>query len=512
MRNIEKEYRLILAVILIFSAIVYIYHLDKESLSTDEYLSLFSVQQSPHDIFYKHKSVLNPNTIPPLYFLILHYWVKLFGTSDFVQRSLSVIFGILSIYSLYRLTRMLFDIRTGIFSALFGALSYNWFLLFRQDRSYSLLILLSLLSFYAFFYLIKNKNSKYPIFYLTIINILLAYTHYFSFLIIILEALFGIFEYRKDKKGLTAIIWMFLIVAIAYLPWYSNLFYDFRREPIIIEREHNVTVSRIIFDIFRITFSDFHFIWSPMLTIIYIPFIIRGIVKLRGKFSHELRHLPAYLILIFIIPFIFLYLVIFTDRERYYAAFMFPLLILLSLGIQDLHIKGIIGKLFVLSIGVFIISNNVLDFADFFNSPSDEKWKQASGIIKQIKAHSDSADILIFQTKYNPPVFAYYFWGPETAAHFIQTVATGEINDKAIREANIKEKIYLIGEMKGKQFFEKLASLPDDSFIWLFRYHDIYFANDFRVENQNRYFFHKIQLNKALEPIDVYLLRRIIRN
>ncbi len=149
MKKMEKEYRLILAIILIFSAVVYIYHLDKESLSTDEYLSLFSAQQSPHDIFYKHKSVLNPNTIPPLYFLIMHYWVKLFGTSDFVQRSLSVIFGILSVYSLYRLTCMLFDIRTGIFSALFGALSYNWFFLFRQDRSYSLFILLSLLSLFV---------------------------------------------------------------------------------------------------------------------------------------------------------------------------------------------------------------------------------------------------------------------------------------------------------------------------------------------------------------------------
>jgi hypothetical protein len=304
---------------------------------------------------------------------------------------------------------------------------------------------------------------------------------------------------------------MCLIVSAAYLPWYSNLLYDFNREPIIIQREAPASIARIIFDIFRITFSDFHFTWNPILTVLYIPLIIIGLLRLKSKFLQHSDYLPIYLILIFFIPFIFLYFILSTDRARYYAPFMFPLLILLALGIQNLSIKGVAGKLFVLSLAVFIISNNVMDFADFFNWPCDENWKEAARLIKQTTGYHSNSNVFIFQTKYNPPVFAYYFWGPEKAVHFIDNISTEETYEKDIQATGIKEKIYFIKDMKGKQFFDKLSSLPDSSWVWILRYHDRFFSNDFRVENKNRYFFHKIPLNKELEPIDLYLLKRIVK-
>lgn len=509
MIKIEKIYPVILISILVFSGFIYFYRLDSESLSTDEYFSLYIAQKSPVDIISQHKTASNPNTIPPLYVLILHYWLKIFGQSEFAQRSLSGFLGVVSVYFLYALTRLLLNRRTGILSALFGSLSFTWFWLFRQNRCYSLFMLLSLASFYLLFYLIKNKESKRALFCLIAVNILLAYTHYLSFLIIILEAAFGFFQWRKYRRGLINILLMCFIIGVSYLPWYSNLIYDFNREPIIIYRAIPITIKKAISDFFRILFSDFHFEWSPILSVIYLPFIIRGLFRLRGKFLNEFKYVSNYLILIIFIPFIFIFLIMAADRTRYYAPFMFPLLILLAFGFQGLNIKAILMKFLFLAITIFIISNNIMDLADFYNIPNDEEWKQAAALIKRTPDYRGKENVFVFQTRYNPPVFSYYYWEPKAASHFIPNIATKDVYDNDLRTIGAKDKLFVIEDMKGRDFFAKLASFPKDSWIWIFRYHDRYFPRDFKTENENRYFFHQIKLNKELSPIDLFLLKRV---
>jgi uncharacterized membrane protein len=468
----KNIYKLILVTFLIFSGVIYFYRLADESLSTDEYFSLYVSQKTPSAIISQHKTASNPNTIPPLYVLILHYWLKVFGQSEFAQRSLAVVFGIPCIYLLYRISCLLFDIRTGLLSALFGSLSYTWFSLARQDRCYSLFILFTLLSFYYFFKLIKDKDAKRCFIYLTITNILLSYTHYFSFLVILMEAVFGIFEWRKNKYYLKNIILMCVLVGVAYLPWYPNLFFDLKREPVIIDKNPLVSISRTIFDFLRIMFSDFHFSWSPILTILYIPFIIRGVIRLKKAFLNYSKNLVLYLILIFIFPLVFLYFFISTDRARYYAPFMFPLFILLAYGLLGFSMRSAARKFLLFCITVFIISNNIMDFADFYNSPEDEEWRQAVTLIKQIPDYRDKNNIFILQTKYNPPVFSYYYWGPQVASRLIDNIAEKDNYEKNLSLVIAKEKLLVIEYMKGKKFFKQLTSLPDSSWIWIFRYQD----------------------------------------
>jgi mannosyltransferase len=504
----NRIYSLILIIILIFSGLIYFYRLGSESLSTDEYFSLYVAQKSPQAIISDHKKAVNPNTIPPLYELILHYWMKIFGQTEFAQRALSAFFGILSVYFLYLLGSLFFNSRTGLLSALFGALSYNWFSLFRQNRCYGLFILLTLISFYCFFNLIKNRNTKHCFVYLAVANSLLLYTHYFAVLIVLLQLIFGIFEWRKDKKFLSGIILACVFSALAYLPWITNLIFDLNREPIITDKPPVVSAARVIFDILRILFSDFHFIWSPILTVIYIPFIIMGIIKLKKVSFVYSKHAYTYLILILVVPFIFLYGYLFTDRTRYYAPFMFPLFILLAYGILRFNIRTLTRKALLTCASVFIISNNFMDFSDFYNTPSDEEWKQTVALIKHIPDYRDKINVFILQTHYNPPIFSYYYWEPKTAASFIDNIANKYDNGDISSIIGSKDKLLVIEDMWGREFFNKLALFPDDAWIWIFRYHDLVFSKDFKVQNSNRYFFHQIKLNKELVPIDLFLLRK----
>ncbi|MGE5197797.1 MAG: glycosyltransferase family 39 protein, partial [Deltaproteobacteria bacterium] len=114
--SIQKEriYALCLIAILIFSAFLYFYRLGNESLTTDEYFSLHVARQPLNAIIFGHEKTSNPNTIPPLYEIIMHFWLNVFGASEFAQRSLSAVFGIMSVYMLYRLARLLLDTQTGL--------------------------------------------------------------------------------------------------------------------------------------------------------------------------------------------------------------------------------------------------------------------------------------------------------------------------------------------------------------------------------------------------------------
>ena len=136
--------------LLVLASFIYFYGLGRESLLTDEYLSLHVAGQPLERIVFRHNESWNPNAIPPLYEILLHFWLKLFGKSEFAQRSLSALCGVCSAYVLYLLAKLLFDSWAGIIAMFFGILSFSWFLCFRQNRCYGLFILLVLLSFYLF--------------------------------------------------------------------------------------------------------------------------------------------------------------------------------------------------------------------------------------------------------------------------------------------------------------------------------------------------------------------------
>ena len=512
--NIKKRwgvYRICLILILILSGFIYFYRLNKESLLTDEYLSLYVAQQPLKSIIFDHKKPTNPNTMPPLYEILMHFWLNIFGTNQFAQRSLSALFGILSVYVLYRLAELLFDKQTGLLSALFGSLSFSWFCLFRQNRCYSLSILLTLLSFYLFFYYLKNRDSRASFFSLIAVNILLTYTHYFSFLVILLEVIFVISQWKRYKQCARNILFMCLVTGIVYLPWYSNFFYDIKREPILLPRMGYSDIfdaCKSLFSIIMVLFFDFHFRWEPVLSIFYIPLIIRGCIRLKKEGAGGFKHLLPYLIAIFALPFILVYSFTQSDRIRYYAIFYFPFSILLALGIQKLKMQGI-RKFIYFPMFVFIACFNVLDFYDFLNCPLYENWRQAAQYIKDIPDYQNKEMVFVFQTKYNPPVFAYYFWQNKLSGLFVKNIATYENYENSISALGTKHKVCIIEEAGGKEFFDKIASFPDDAWIWVFRYHDTFFSSNFRALNNGRYFYHRIVLNNEIPQIDLYLLKKI---
>lgn len=173
-----------------------------QPLWRDEAFAFLLALKSPFEII----SLSTADFTPPLFYLLLHYWIKLFGHSEIAVRLLSFIFHIGTVYTVYKFSGQIakkIQIAVAILTLVNPMLLYYAF----EARAYSLLALLSVTSIYAFY----TQRSKL----LILINILGLYTHYYFILIILVELLYVIYKH----KFLNKVGFVFLIPLIFFLPW-----------------------------------------------------------------------------------------------------------------------------------------------------------------------------------------------------------------------------------------------------------------------------------------------------
>jgi mannosyltransferase len=229
--NDIKTARLLLVALLVIIALgaaLRVYKLDGESLWLDEAYSIKFSQEAPAGII----EATAKDVHPPLYYFALHYWMLAFGDSVTSVRLLSALFGILSLFVIYRLASRMFDRATGLLAAGLLALS-RFHLEFSQEaRMYSLLCLLTLLSFYYFLKLLEGK-SRYALAGYIATSALMMYTHVYSFFIIAAQNLYLLtllFASRDTFKRLWK-RWLVsqVTLAVLFVPWLSVQLQQFSR-------------------------------------------------------------------------------------------------------------------------------------------------------------------------------------------------------------------------------------------------------------------------------------------
>ncbi|MDP3982632.1 MAG: glycosyltransferase family 39 protein [bacterium] len=181
----------------------------------DEAFSILVAQTNPQEII----RATSADFTPPLFYLILHYWMLLFGTSEVVTRLLSLVFHIGTIATVYLLTKALcrelklknqqLPLYASILTLLNPMLLYYGF----EVRAYSLLTLFVTLSFYA---LVTRRN------YLYIISASLGlYTHYYFALAYLSQIIYLVFT-NSSIKDLKKKLYV-AIPVIIFSPWIPYL-------------------------------------------------------------------------------------------------------------------------------------------------------------------------------------------------------------------------------------------------------------------------------------------------
>lgn len=163
--------------------------------------------------------IVSHDTSPPLFYLLLHTWMKIFGTSELAIRSLTFLFFLGTVFTTYLIASYLWDRKTGFLGAAITFLNPFLFQYGFEGRMYSLLCLTSTLSIY--FFLKKDRLG------FILATTAALYTHHFSLFVIIFEGFWTLLEglrqpLAKTFKNLTN----FLIIGLLYLPWLYPLYFQ----------------------------------------------------------------------------------------------------------------------------------------------------------------------------------------------------------------------------------------------------------------------------------------------
>ncbi|MCP1505013.1 putative membrane protein [Pseudomonas marginalis] len=165
---------------------------------------------------------------PPLYYLLLHGWMELFGKGPLAIRSLSAIAGILTVALGMVMARSIFNYRTAWVAGLFLALLPVSVRFSQEARMYALLGLFLMGATLALIYWMKKSECyRYCLIYIGCMTAAL-YTHYYAILAAMAHWLYLIvlrLHPAVRARHVTGTVWWTcnVLIAIAYIPWLFSL-------------------------------------------------------------------------------------------------------------------------------------------------------------------------------------------------------------------------------------------------------------------------------------------------
>ncbi|RLE15930.1 MAG: hypothetical protein DRJ14_09455, partial [Acidobacteria bacterium] len=183
---------------------------------------------------------------PPLYQLLLWQAYRTCGYNELTGRALSAIFGILGLVAIFLLGTTLWNRKAGLMalaitSPLFFHVYYS-----QEVRSYSLLFLLTVLSWWMGVLLLRKPGFFRAVVY-AIVSSALAYTHYFGMFILVSQAVLitGLLIQDKQRhlKAFAYFVISGVLVFVSYLPWLHPFFANRLLDP----RVHQIKAVSIVF-------------------------------------------------------------------------------------------------------------------------------------------------------------------------------------------------------------------------------------------------------------------------
>ncbi len=190
-----------------------VYDLEFRSMWYDEWLSWNWSQMNP--------VVMTVDTAqqgghPPTYYAFLWLWTRITMTQQLsAMRLSSVLFGVLAVALTYRLTLRWFQSEVvALVAALTLAVSSPYVYFMRELRMYTLMVLLVVLSWWAFDRFVRRKRHGLLLYTLTLA--LMAYTYYFTVFIAALQLVMLLLFWRGR---LPRAVVVYAGVLLLLLPW-----------------------------------------------------------------------------------------------------------------------------------------------------------------------------------------------------------------------------------------------------------------------------------------------------
>ena len=218
--------------LVVIGAILRIIFLSKEGLWLDEATASWFAN-GPLE-----RALNAESTNPPLYYLILHFWIKCFGNSELALRTLSVIPSVLAIPVFFGFAKRLLSIRGALIATAILTFSPFQIAYAQEARTFALLSLLLLLSSSWCFEILSAdrplRSTRGTIHYVCWTAAAL-YAHFISIFFVFAQNIYFALRFILVKRDRTlSLIWPWikiqLLIGCLYLPWLLKMFAAVRGE------------------------------------------------------------------------------------------------------------------------------------------------------------------------------------------------------------------------------------------------------------------------------------------
>lgn len=385
-----------LTVLTLIAFVVRAVHLTSTDIAGDEPFSIF---MSQFDVPYIISYLWSGNN-PPLFEVLLHYYIGIFGKSEVSLRLLPTIFSSLTVVPLFLSGTRFFSRSVGFIASALLIFSTHQIRFAHEVRVYSLFSLLTAWSIYFFLSLSKDPARLGSWIRLFLVNSVLLYLHYLSIYVVVAQFVLALLF--LPREWLIRLISLLLGYVMIYLP---NLI-------VLLER-----IAHVVGD---------EGLWVPVpgwgeiygsinlllngrtVTVTIIGTVLVSLILSKGSTIRNLmlglRHRnPCIIGLLFAIPYLLqffvsvLYIPMFIDRYILYTSL--PLYLFIAWFLTELweDEKGrMVGSLVPIAVFVAV--------ADF-NPPNHRNAKSA---VAQIMNRKDDSTLVYICPNFFDITFAYH--------------------------------------------------------------------------------------------------------
>jgi uncharacterized membrane protein len=159
---------------------------------------------------------------PPLYYALMHFWLKFFSDPRLGLRLFSALSGIAALAAFIPLARRLLPGRALLLAGFFAACSSYWLHAAQDGRVYSCLLLVSVLCIRAVWDLGESRSPRRWAAYAALSALGLHLHYYFAFPLAAHAAWLG-WRFRRSPRDLRAWAAAHAAVALLFAPWVPHL-------------------------------------------------------------------------------------------------------------------------------------------------------------------------------------------------------------------------------------------------------------------------------------------------
>ncbi len=314
-------------IIIILNFLVKIWFIDSRDIAMDEPFTLFYSQSGLHSIF----SILPSENNPPLYFILMHYWIKIAGISAFAVRFPAFLFSVTTALVMYETGRRFFTWRVGLLASGLYTFS-NYHLLFAHEaRVYAFFTLMAALSMFFFLCLYQGKHKIRDMILMTLTNLVLVYAHFFGFFMILIQML-GVIMIKVLRGNILKMTFLSAgLTLVGFMPYLG------------------IGLSRFTSSaggtwVQKPVFSDLYtMLWrycnAPVVTVVFLLVIAVGGIAyfVNKKAINHFNPNSGVILIWFLFPFLFMFgisffLPVFLDRYTVFISLPFYFIVALSLN------------------------------------------------------------------------------------------------------------------------------------------------------------------------------------